>query len=132
MKIGIILAETGPASGLGKPEVDAIKLVKKKLEEQGGKIGGKKVDIIMKDYETDDTKAVLHMRKLISDDGVSVIYGATQVSTSIALRDAALKSNVVFVSGARLETWEITFFQTGHTNEVLIQQMIDDLKEKRH
>ncbi len=103
VKIGIILAETGPASGLGKPEVDAIKLVKKKLEEQGGKIGGKKVDIIMKDYETDDTKAVLHMRKLISDDGVSVIYGATQVSTSIALRDAALKSNVVFVSGARLE-----------------------------
>ncbi|MEB3103936.1 ABC transporter substrate-binding protein [Ferviditalea candida] len=130
VKIGVVLAETGPASGLGKPEIDAIRLVKKKLEAQGGMIGGKKVEIIMKDYETDDTKAVLAMRKLIADEGVSVVYGATQVSTSIALRDIALKNNVVFLSGAPIGQLGETVFQTGQTSEVLIQQMIDYLKSK--
>lgn len=130
VKIGVILAETGPASGLGKPEIGAIRLVKKKLEQQGGMVGNKKVEIIMKDYETDDTKAVIAMRKLISDDKVSVVYGATQVSTSLALRDEAKKSKVVLLSGAPIGELGETIFLTGQTSEILIQQMINYLKSK--
>ena len=111
VKIGVILAETGPAAGLGKPEVDAIKQLKEQLEKNGGKIGNKKVEIIMKDYETDDTKALLHMKKLI-EEGVGIVYGATQVSTSLAVRDLAEENHIVFLSGSPIGvTGDYTFKQ---------------------
>src|SRR5689334_3869343 len=66
IKIGAIFAETGPASTLGKTQVNLVKLLQKQLDEQG-KIKGKKIEIVMQDYETDDTKAVVAADKLISD-----------------------------------------------------------------
>ncbi len=83
IKIGAILAETGPASTLGKTEVNYVKLLQKKLDEQGP-INGKTIKIVMQDYETDDTKAVVAADKLISD-GVVAVVGATQASTTMAI-----------------------------------------------
>ncbi len=55
IKIGVIIAETGPASTLGSSQANTVKLLQKQLDE-AGPIDGKKIKIAKHDYETDDPK----------------------------------------------------------------------------
>lgn len=61
IKIGVIVADTGPASALGQPEADVARLLNKQLKDKD--FNGKKVELIIEDYETDDTNAVVLMKK---------------------------------------------------------------------
>jgi branched-chain amino acid transport system substrate-binding protein len=55
IKNGAIFAQTGPASTLGKTQANYAKVLQKQLDEEGP-INGKKIKIVMQDYETDDAK----------------------------------------------------------------------------
>ena len=92
IKIGVIVAETGPASTLGATQAKTVELVQKQLDE-AGPINGKKIQLIKQDYETNDTKAVVAMDKLISE-GVVAVVGATQSSTSMAIMPKAIEKKL--------------------------------------
>jgi branched-chain amino acid transport system substrate-binding protein len=128
VKIGVILAETGPASALGKPESDAVKLIKKQLEQQGA-INGKEIEIVVYDYETDDTKAVVAMKKLISEDKVVAVVGATQASTTMAIRQEAVANNIPLLSLAPIPKHGDYVFQVPQSNATVLTLIVEYLNK---
>ncbi|MEH7225429.1 ABC transporter substrate-binding protein [Bacillus sp. JJ1566] len=129
IKIGVIVADTGPASALGKPEADVARLLKKQLE--GKDFNGKKVELILEDYETDDTNAVVLMKKMISEHNVTAVVGGTQTSTSVALMGVAAENKVPLVALGVLNDDQFNEYtvQAPQSNETVLQNVIDYLKD---
>lgn len=128
IKIGVIAAETGPASTLGKSQVNTVKLLQKQLDEAGG-IDGKKIELVFQDYETDDTKAVIAVDRLISQ-GVVGIVGATQVSTTMAVTPKATNAKIPLFATAFTSKEDDFIFNMATSNEVQGLLILDILKKK--
>lgn len=129
IKIGLVLAETGPASTLGLSEVQTMKLLQEQLDKEGP-IDGKTVKLVLQDYETDDTKAVTAMDRLISDKVVAVA-GATQVSTTAAILPKTVEAGLPFVTVAPADTKNENVFVTTPSSKTVAEVMIDWLNEKK-
>ncbi|MGI8384283.1 ABC transporter substrate-binding protein [Robertmurraya sp. P23] len=127
IKIGAIFAETGPASTLGKTQANYVKLIQKQLDEAGS-INGKKIEIIMQDYETDDTKAVIATDKLISE-GVVAVVGATQASTSMAILPKISSAGIPLMTVAPVNPEAKDIFQMAPSNLTNASLIIKFLKE---
>lgn len=128
IKIGLILAETGPSSTLGKAQVNTAKMIQKELDE-AGPIDGKKVKLLVRDYETDDTKAVIAMDKLISE-GVVAVVGATQSSTTMAIIPKAVQAKIPLMATAPIMTKEQNVYAMAQATPSIASVIIDDLKKK--
>jgi branched-chain amino acid transport system substrate-binding protein len=82
IKVGVVLAATGPAASLGIPSKNTYAVLPKTL-------GGQAVEYIILDDATDPTNSVKHARKLITEDKVDLIVGASTTPTSSAVADVA-------------------------------------------
>lgn len=103
-KIAVILSLSGPFSGLGIPGRDAAVALANEINTAGG-INGRKVELVIYDDATDETKAVLAIKRAIADDKVLAIYGPTGSSLSMAavpLVEEAKVPMVVHASGDAL------------------------------
>ena len=73
--IGVIAPLTGPASGLGIPAGNEVKLWPKE-------IAGEKLNVILMDDASDPTQGVTNAKRFVSQDKVDVIMGS--VATPVA------------------------------------------------
>jgi branched-chain amino acid transport system substrate-binding protein len=73
-KIGLVSSLTGPGAFLGDPFSRAAKMAVDQANAAGG-INGKKVELIIYDTEASADKSLVFVKKLISEDKVSVILG---------------------------------------------------------
>ncbi len=129
IKIGVIIAETGPASTLGSSQANTVKLLQKQLDE-AGPIDGKKIKIIKHDYETDDTKAVVAMDKLISENVVAVV-GATQSSTSMAIMPKAIENKMPLMTVAPIESDSEYVYSMSHSTDIIATPIVAYLKKNQ-
>ena len=83
--VGVIVSATGPAASLGIPEKNTVTLMP-------ASIGGQKVNYIVLDDATDPTAASKNARKLVSEDKVDVIIGASTTPTSTAVLEVAAET----------------------------------------
>jgi branched-chain amino acid transport system substrate-binding protein len=83
--IGISLPLTGPASGLGIPMNNYIKL-------WPTEIAGEKLKVIVLDDATDPTKGVSNAKKFVTEDKVDIIMGSAATPVAIAMADTAAES----------------------------------------
>lgn len=83
--IGVSLPLTGPASGLGIPMSNQLKL-------WPATIAGEKVNLIVLDDATDPTNGVKNARRFVTDDKVDLILGSAATPVGIAMADVALES----------------------------------------
>ena len=127
IKMGLLLAETGPASTLGASQVKTVKLLQKQLDE-AGQINGKTIKLIQYDYETDDTKAVVAMDKLLSE-GVVAINAATQSSTTMAVMPKAIEAKIPFLAGAPIDVENEYVYSTVHSPRVIAMPIVDYLNK---
>lgn len=123
IKIGAVFAISGPASAIGKPMADAAAFFSKQVKDKGGKIGGKNVEVIVKDHETNDTNAVSLAKKLIADDKVVALVGATQVSTSIAVAQVAKEYKVPFLAPGPVNNRGEYTFQINPDDNVILEKV---------
>jgi branched-chain amino acid transport system substrate-binding protein len=79
--IGVSLSLTGPASGLGIPIGNQIKL-------WPTSIAGEKLKVIVLDDATDPTNGVKNAKRFVTDDKVDIIMGS--VATPVAIPMAAV------------------------------------------
>ncbi len=102
--IGVFFSTTGPASSLGKPEWGTVIMLAEHLNGDGGILGpdGKmhKLDIRKYDDQSDATKAVEIVKKLIEEDKATVIIGGTGSPASIAVIETVTTAQIPFVSVA--------------------------------
>jgi branched-chain amino acid transport system substrate-binding protein len=102
IKVGAILAVTGPASNLGAPEEKTARMVVAAINKAGG-INGQQVELIIKDSAASSEKAVSFAKQLIEENQVCAIIGPTTSGESLAIKDLCQKSKVPLISCAASE-----------------------------
>ena len=89
--VGVILSTTGPAASLGIPEEQAIRL-------WGNELAGEKVRFTILNDASDTTTATKHAQRLVSEDKVDLIIGASVTPTSLAVVETAGPAQVPMIS----------------------------------
>jgi branched-chain amino acid transport system substrate-binding protein len=98
-KLGFISAATGYGAFIGDPEVKAARLYVKLLNQAGG-IGGRQVELVVYDSEGSPEKAVVAMKRLITQDKVTAVIGPDFSST--------VRAVLPLVEEAKIVAWGMT------------------------
>ena len=102
IKIGAILAETGPIAFLGEPEVKTAQMLVEGINNAGG-INGVKIELIIKDSQANSEKAISFANQLIEEEKVFAIIGPTSSGTSLAIKEICEEGQTLLMSCAAAE-----------------------------
>jgi branched-chain amino acid transport system substrate-binding protein len=102
IKVGAILAVTGPASFLGSPEAKTLEMMVADINAKGG-MGGKKVVLIIKDSGASSEKAISFAKQLIEEEKVLAIIGPSTSGETMAIKALAEESKTPLLSCAAAE-----------------------------
>ena len=120
LTIGVVLPLTGPASGLGIPMQNGVRM-------WPATIAGQKLNVIYLDDATDATRGVLAARKLVTDDKVDLLIGSGATPVGIAVADVAFETKTpqFALSPIQLppgkDTWS---FRLPQSNGVMSNAMV--------
>jgi branched-chain amino acid transport system substrate-binding protein len=99
IKIGAILAVTGPASFLGAPEAKTLEMVVEDINAKGG-INGSKIELVIKDSGASPEKAISFAKQLIEEEKVFAIIGPSTTGETMAIKNIAEESKTLLLSCA--------------------------------
>ena len=102
IKVGAVLAVTGPASFLGGPEARTMEMLAEELNAKGG-INGDKIELIIKDTAGSPEKAVSFAKQLIEEDQVVAILGPSTSGETMSLKKIAEDAKTPLLSCAAAE-----------------------------
>jgi branched-chain amino acid transport system substrate-binding protein len=83
IKIGLLAPLTGPFAQVGKDMVNGNQFY---LDEIGGQVGGRKIEVLVEDDEAQPATALNKARKLVEQDKVHVLTGGQLASIGYALQ----------------------------------------------
>ncbi len=122
-KIGAIVSLTGSYAGLGTPEQNAIKMELDRLNAAGG-VNGHPVEVVFEDDATDPAKAQAAVARLIEQENVIAVIGATGTGQTMALRDDIDRAGIpqVSMAGGSVVTaqFDPLVFQTPWPNRIVV------------
>jgi branched-chain amino acid transport system substrate-binding protein len=132
-KIGAVLSLTGTYAGLGAPEKNVLDMELARINEAGG-INGHKLEIAIEDDGTDAGKAATATSKLIDQEKVLAVLGATGSGQTMAMRQAIDRAGVpqVSMAGATVITakFDKLVFQTPWSNSIVVPFTLKYLQAK--
>jgi branched-chain amino acid transport system substrate-binding protein len=102
IKVGALLAVTGPASFLGAPEARTLEMLVDEVNAQGG-LAGRKVQLLVKDTGASPEKAVSFARQLIEEEKVFAIIGPSTSGETMAVKNLAEETRTLLLSCAAAE-----------------------------
>jgi len=102
IKVGALLAESGPASFLGAPEAKTLRMLVDDINAKGG-ISGNKIELIIKDTQASPEKAVSFAKQLIDEDKVFAIIGPSTSGETMAIKNIAEEGKTILLSCAAAE-----------------------------
>jgi branched-chain amino acid transport system substrate-binding protein len=102
VRIGAILAVTGPASNLGAPEARTLQMLVEDINAKGG-VDGKPVELLLKDSGSSPEKAVSFARQLIEEERVLAIIGPSTSGETMAVKNIAEGGKTILLSCAAAE-----------------------------
>jgi branched-chain amino acid transport system substrate-binding protein len=133
IRIGGIFSVTGPASFLGEPERNTAKMLEEDLNRNGGLLG-RKVEMIVYDDESDATKAVTAVDRLIKRDRVAAIVGPSTSGSTLAIIPKAEEAKVVLLSCAAarkiVEPVRRWVFKVAASDMLAVRKIFQDLKQR--
>jgi branched-chain amino acid transport system substrate-binding protein len=133
VKIGAILAETGPAAFLGGPEVRSLHMLVDEINSKGG-IKGKTIELIVKDSAGSPEKAVSFAKQLIEEDKVFAIIGPSTSGESLAIKKLAEDGKTILISCSAAESIvnPVTphVFKTAPSDSYAAQQIFMTMQKK--
>ena len=124
--IGVSLPLTGPASGLGIPANNQIKL-------WPTTIAGEKVRVLVLDDATDPTNGVKNAKRFVTDEKVDIIMGSVATPVAIPMAGVAAEAETVQLSfspavlPAGKDGWT---FRIPQSNAVMAHAMIGLMKKQ--
>lgn len=104
LKVGLMLPYTGTYAALGNAIENGFRLY---VAEQGGKLGGLEPEYFKVDDESDPSKAVDNINKLLKRDNVDVVVGTVHSGVAMAMAKVAKDTNTLLIvpnAGARAVT----------------------------
>jgi branched-chain amino acid transport system substrate-binding protein len=102
LKIGALLAVTGPASFLGAPEARTLEMLVEEANAKGG-VDGRKIQLVVKDTGGSPEKAVSFAKQLIEEEQVFAILGASTSGETMQVKGIAEEAKVLLISLAAAE-----------------------------
>jgi len=102
IKVGAILAVTGPASFLGAPEAKTLEMMVEDINKKGG-IRGSKIELIIKDSGASPEKALSFAKQLIEEDKVLAIIGPSTSGETMKIKSVAEEAKAILISCAAAE-----------------------------
>ena len=132
IKIGAIVSLTGTYAGLGEPEKNVLEMEVKRINDAGG-IDGRMIEVIYADDATDEAKAAAAAAKLIEQDDVIAIIGATGTGQTMAARGDVQRAAIpqVSMAGGTVITNPVDplVFATPWSNTIVVPFTLDHLKK---
>jgi branched-chain amino acid transport system substrate-binding protein len=102
IKVGALVAVTGPAAFLGAPEARTLEMMVEELNAKGG-VGGRKIVLILKDTGGSPEKAVSFTKQLIDEEQVFAIIGPATSGETMAVKGIAEEGKTLLLSCAAAE-----------------------------
>jgi branched-chain amino acid transport system substrate-binding protein len=102
LRVGALLAVTGPASFLGAPEARTLEMLVQELNAQGG-VDGRKIELLVKDTGGDPAKAVSFAKQLMEEDRVFAIIGPATSGETLAIKPIVEEGRTLLLSCAAAE-----------------------------
>lgn len=124
--IGVSLPLTGPASGLGIPVNNQIKL-------WPTTIAGEKIKVIVLDDATDPTNGVKNAKRFVTDDKADIIMGSVATPVAIPMAGVAAEALTPHLSFSPAvlppgkDTWT---FRMPQSNAVMAHAMVSLMKKQ--
>jgi branched-chain amino acid transport system substrate-binding protein len=133
IKIGAVVSLTGTYAGLGVPEQNAIQLEVARFNDAGG-IDGRKVEVVYEDDATDPAKAQAATTRLIEQEKVIAIIGATGTGQTMGMRADIDRAGIAQVSmaggNAITATFDKLVFQTPWPNRLVVPYTLAYMKKQ--
>lgn len=133
IKVGAILAETGPAAFLGGPESRSLHMLVDEINAKGD-INGNTIDLIVKDSAGSPEKAVSFAKQLIEEDQVFAIIGPSTSGESLNIKKIAEDGKTIMIScsAAELIVNPVAkhVFKTAPSDSYAAQQIFMTMQKK--
>lgn len=133
IKVGAVVSSTGPASFLGDPQQKTLEMYVQKINAQGGVLG-RKLELVLYDDASDANKANAFTRRLILQDGVDAIIGASTTGSTMAMLPQVEGAKVPAVSLAAasviVEPVRPYVFKMPHSDRMAAQKVLEDMKKR--
>lgn len=94
IKVGFMLPYTGTFAALGIAIENGFRMY---VSEQGGKLGGREVEYVKVDDESDPSKATDNINKLIKRDNVDVVVGSVHSGVAMAMAKVAKDTGTLLI-----------------------------------
>lgn len=94
LKLGLMLPYSGTYAALGKNIDDALRLA---IAEKGGKLGGREIDYITLDDESDPAKGADNANKLVTRDKVDFMIGTVHSGVVMAMVKVARDTDTMLI-----------------------------------
>ncbi|MBK9117773.1 MAG: ABC transporter substrate-binding protein [Betaproteobacteria bacterium] len=94
LKVGFMLPYTGTFAALGTAIENGFRLY---VNEQGGKLGGREIEFVKVDDESEPSKGADNVNKLIKRDNVDVVVGTVHSGVAMAMAKVAKETGTLLV-----------------------------------
>ncbi len=102
IKLGAILAVTGPASFLGGPEARTLEMLVEEYNAKGG-MSGNQIELIIKDTGGSPEKAISFAKQLIEEEKVFAIIGPSTSGETLKIKKICEQGKTILLSCAAAE-----------------------------
>jgi branched-chain amino acid transport system substrate-binding protein len=134
IKIGAVLAVTGPASFLGDPEKKTLEMYVDDINAHGG-VNGEKIKLIVYDSGANPNKSKTFATRLIEEDKVDAVIGDSATGATLAIMPAFEEAGVPLISLAGavqiIQPVRKWVFKTPHTDTMACAKIFEDLKKRK-
>jgi branched-chain amino acid transport system substrate-binding protein len=134
VKIGAVLAVTGPASFLGDPEKKTLEMYVEDINAHGG-VNGEKIKLIVYDSGGNPNKSKTFATRLIEEDKVDAVIGDSTTGATLAIMPAFEEAGVPLISLAGavqiIQPVRKWVFKTPHTDTMACSKIFEDLKKRK-
>jgi branched-chain amino acid transport system substrate-binding protein len=134
IRVGAILAVTGPASFLGGPESRTLTMLAEEVNAKGG-INGHKVELFIMDSGANPEKAVSFAKQLIEEKKVLAILGPSTSGETMKIKGISEEGKTILLSCAAAEVivnpvakW---VFKTPQKDSDAIQAIFNQMKRMK-
>jgi branched-chain amino acid transport system substrate-binding protein len=87
VKVGLVAAVTGPSALSGESITRGLTIALEEINANGGVMGGRPLELIIRDDESTPAKGVAAARELIEQENVAVVFGGLDSPVSLAMLD---------------------------------------------
>ncbi|MEO1198225.1 MAG: ABC transporter substrate-binding protein [Pseudomonadota bacterium] len=133
IKIGAVLAVTGPASFLGDPAKKTLEMYVEQINEAGG-INGEMLDLVIYDDSGDASRSTTFATRLIEEDEIVAMVGGSTTGTTMAMVPIFEDYEIPFISlgGAVviIDPVKPFVFKTPHTDRMACEKIFEDLQNQ--